>query len=100
MKKKKLTNSSNDFLAIIIYHNHMFSNKSYKVLMHLNTYYKLCIEIIREGSNFMEGDIFLLFEDKGMSRTVFGINNILRDCRAKLDFNTYLRVEKFFMERI
>ena len=40
-----------------------FHESEYKVLMHLNEYYRLCVEVEECGGYLIEGDVFLLFHN-------------------------------------
>lgn len=78
-------------------------HRDLKILLNIDNSHKLAIEVQEIGGYLIEiGEIFLQvfnaeYNDK--DTIVLTMKRILDYCKTHLDFNKYLKVERFFMER-
>jgi hypothetical protein len=78
-------------------------HRDLKILLNIDNSHKLVIEVQEIGGYLIEtGEICLqVFNTKysGRNTIVLTMKRILDYCKSHLDFNKYLEVERFFMER-
>lgn len=80
-------------------HAHQQKESNHKVLMNIDKYNKIVVEIdIIGGYLIEENDPFLVVHDGHITRKVYTMPKILEYCKETLSKELYFRVEKFFME--